>query len=25
LDLSENDARSYVQLASDLAKHIREA
>ncbi|NOQ76793.1 MAG: hypothetical protein GQ475_03165 [Methylococcaceae bacterium] len=25
LDLNENDARSYVQLASDLAKHIREA
>ncbi len=25
LDLSESDARSYVQLASDLAKHIREA
>lgn len=25
LDLSENDARSYVQLASDLAKFIREA
>ena len=25
LDLSENDARSYVQLASDLVKHIREA
>lgn len=25
LNLSENDARSYVQLASDLAKHIREA
>ncbi|MCE9955408.1 hypothetical protein [Aeromonas rivipollensis] len=25
LDLSEKDARSYVQLASDLAKHIREA
>jgi len=25
LDLSENDAKSYVQLASDLAKHIREA
>lgn len=24
LDLSENDARSYVQLAADLAKHIRE-
>jgi hypothetical protein len=24
LDLSENDAKSYVQLASDLAKHIRE-
>ena len=23
LDLNENDARSYVQLASDLAKHIR--
>lgn len=23
LDLSENDARSYVQLASDLARHIR--
>jgi len=25
LNLSENDARSYVQLASDLAKHIRKA
>lgn len=25
LDLSEKDARLYVQLASDLAKHIREA
>jgi len=25
MDLSEKDARSYVQLASDLAKHIREA
>lgn len=25
LDLSENDARFYVQLASDLARHIREA
>ncbi|MFM4721127.1 hypothetical protein [Aeromonas bivalvium] len=25
LNLSENDARSYIQLASDLAKHIREA
>lgn len=25
LDLNENDARSYVQLASDLARHIREA
>jgi hypothetical protein len=25
LDLSENDARSYIQLASDLARHIREA
>jgi len=25
LELSENDARSYVQLASDLAKRIREA
>jgi hypothetical protein len=25
LDLSENDARSYIQLASDLAKHIRKA
>jgi hypothetical protein len=24
LDLNENDAKSYVQLASDLAKHIRE-
>jgi len=24
LDLSEKDAKSYVQLASDLAKHIRE-
>jgi len=25
LQLSETDAKSYVQLASDLAKHIREA
>lgn len=25
LNLSENDARSYVQLASDLAKHIKKA
>ncbi len=25
LDLSENDARSYVELATDLAQHIREA
>lgn len=25
LNLSENDARSYVQLASDLAKHLRGA